>query len=352
MNRKIRVLIVEDSAVVREHLRRILTSDPQFEVAGMAGSGEQALEIIEGLAPDIVTMDIRLPGMQGFEATRRIMALRPTPIVIVSGVDSPDVDLTMEALRAGALSVVEKPVASNDVAYDAMAARLRTQLAIMSDVKVVRQRASVDQHPRRAGSGDCSNFGASRYRILAIGASTGGPNALVQLLSGLGPEFPLPIALVQHITPGFTAGFADWLSKATPFRVRIVQRETPVSSAEVYVCESTFHLVLKGAFVAPEPAPPVRGHRPSADALFSSVARSYASSAIGVLLTGMGEDGAAGLGEMKSAGGFTLAESEATAVVYGMPAAAVKAGAVCESRPLNEIAARVLELTAGKTEVV
>lgn len=343
----IRVLIVEDSAVVQEHLRRIISMDPRLEVAGIAGSGEEALELVDQVSPDVISMDIQLPGMQGFEATRRIMSHRPTPIVVVSGIGSEEVGLTMQALKAGALSVVEKPVAAAHQDYDALAGRLCTQLQIMSQVKVVRQRAI----PYFLGQGSAPPAATGLYRLLGVGASTGGPGALIQLFGALGSDFPLPVAVVQHMTPSFMEGFAEWLGRVTPLSIEIVQGRTALLPGHVYLAPCDRHLSIEGKWACLDDGPPVGCHRPSADTLFSSMARSLGPAGLGVLLTGMGEDGAAGLRELRSAGGFTLAEDESTAVVYGMPGAAVKLGAVCESLPLNGIGARILEAVAPRPEV-
>lgn len=338
----VRVLIVDDSAVVREHLRRIISADPRLEVAGLAASGEEAIQMVERVAPDVISMDVHLPGIQGFEATRRIMALRPTPIVIVSGIEMAEVNLSMEALRSGALSVIEKPVAATHDSFDAVAFRLCTQLVLMSEVKVVKQR---DLTPRKLSLRPTDVRTPSRgYTVVAIGASTGGPNALMQVLNGLGRDFPLPVVVVQHMTPGFVGGFADWLDSVTPFQVKVVRAEEKLNPGHAYVAPSKFHLLLDGLTARIEDTPPIGNHRPSATALFSSAARTLGPSAVGVLLTGMGEDGAAGLRELKAAGGFTIAEAESTAIVYGMPAAAVRMGAVSEILPLGEIGQRILAL--------
>jgi two-component system chemotaxis response regulator CheB len=311
-----------------------------LEVAGLAASGEEAIDMVERVSPDVISMDIHLPGIQGFEATRRIMALRPTPIVVVSGIEMEEMSLSMQALRSGALSVVEKPVAATHEGYAALASRLCSQLALMSEVKVVRQR---DFAPRKTEARP-RMYAGKTYSILGIGASTGGPNALVQVLNRLQAGFPLPVAIVQHMTPGFIGGFAEWLESVTPFRVTVVRQHMKLDPGTVYVAPSGLHLVIDGLTATIDDGPPVGSHRPSATILFSSMARTLGSSAVGVLLTGMGDDGAIGLRQLKEAGGFTIAEAESTAVVYGMPAAAVRIGAVCESLPIGEIGHRILEL--------
>jgi two-component system, chemotaxis family, protein-glutamate methylesterase/glutaminase len=342
----IRVLIVEDSPVVAEHLRRIILADARLDVAGVAPSGEDALSMVGRLSPDVISMDIHLPGMQGFEATRRIMARHPTPIVIVSGVRSDEMTLTMEALRAGALAVVEKPVAATHESYAALAGKLCTQLAIMSEVKVVRQREDFPDTRTIVQNGESSPLARGTCRLIGVAASTGGPSALMQLFCGLGSCFPLPIVVVQHMTPAFLGGFADWLASVTPFPVSIVNSPTTLEPAHVYLAPShDRHLAIRGSMAVPDNSPAEGVHRPSANFLFSSMARALGSGAVGIVLTGMGDDGAAGLAELKRAGSWIIAEDESTAAVYGMPAAAMHLGAVNESLPLPRIAPRVLEIS-------
>jgi len=343
----IRVLIVEDSAVVREHLRRIISADSRLQVAGMAASGEEALSVIDRVSPDVISMDIRLPGIQGLEVTRRIMAYRPTPIVVVSGIGSEEVSLTMQALKAGALAVVEKPVSTTHKDYESMATRLCMQLTIMSEVKVVRQRNN------RYGSLTKERIGgdAALYRLLGVATSTGGPSALMELLTGLGAGFTLPIVVVQHMTPSFMDGFASWLATVTPMPLQVVADRTLLEAGHVYLAPCHRHLVVDGSFAQLDDGAPVASHKPAADRLFTSMAVSVGSNSIGVLLTGMGEDGALGLRELRNAGGYTIAEDESTAVVYGMPAAAIRIGAASESLPLPDIAPRVRELVAPRGEV-
>src|SRR5882724_8069391 len=239
--KKIRVLIVEDSRVIREFLEYIIGNDPRLEIVGAVGSAEQALLILDSACPDVISMDIRLPGMNGFEATRRIMSERPTPIVVVSAsVESEDLQITMSALRAGALTVLEKPVGTTSAEYESLAERLCTQLAIMSQVKVVRQRGGArpvphrPQRPLAVPGGD--------YRMLGIVSSTGGPSALVHLLGGLGRDFPLPIVLVQHIASSFLEGFAAWLESVCPFSVELVKGRALAVRGKLFLAARDRHL--------------------------------------------------------------------------------------------------------------
>lgn len=367
--KKIRVLIVEDSPVVRELLRHIVDQDPRLEVAAAVGSAEEALKVIHGVSPDVVSMDIRLPGINGFEATQRIMSEKPTPIVVVSAsVQSEDLKITMNALRAGALAVVEKPVGAAHSDYESMAGHLCTQLAIMSQVKVVRQRrqrqvawqlggehraarASSQRLFRKHKSPKASASAVGTFQALGMVASTGGPNAVVHVLNSLGPDFPLPIFLVQHITPSFAEGFVSWLNGACLLSVVLAQDGEIPQRGQVYVAPPDRHLNVENGCLRLGRGDPVSGQCPSGTVLLATLARTHGEHALAVVLTGMGDDGAQGLLEVRQAGGHTIAEDESTAVVYSMPAVAVQLGAACESLPLQAIGPRIVELVSGARKV-
>lgn len=346
--RKIRVMIVEDSRVVREFLKELIGRDPRLEVAAAFGSAEEALAQLERVAPDVISMDIRLPGLNGFEATQQIMARRPTPIVVVSAsVEAEDLNISMNALRAGALAVVEKPVGLSHKDYEALAERVCTQLAIMSQVKVIRQRIDRGLRfgpPQPTPAARPVSIPPGPFRMLGVVASTGGPNALAKLLGGLPADFPLPVLLVQHIGGAFLDGFVAWLDGLSPLRARLARDGETPGPGTIYLPPADQHLRVEGGRLAVRGGTTVSQQRPSGTVLLQSMAQALGPAALGVLLTGMGDDGADGLGAVRAAGGYTIAEDESTAVVYGMPAAAVQRGAVCESLPLPEIAPRVLEL--------
>ncbi len=350
--KKIRVLIVEDSKVIREFLEYIVGQDPRLEIAAAVESAEQALRILAGVSPDVISMDIRLPGMNGFEATELIMSQHPMPIVVVSAsVECADLQITMKALEAGALTVLEKPVGTTSAEYESLAERLCTQLAIMSQVKVVRRRYTAKPAPRSEPRAISSSSPVSgSYRMLGIASSTGGPKALVELLGGLGPAFPLPILLVQHIADSFLEGFASWLESVCPFAVKIVKDRLIPAGGTVYVAARDRHLRAVGEGLQLDAGDPVCAQRPSGTVLFESMAKAFGARALGAILTGMGEDGAEGLRQIRLAGGYTIAEDQSTAVVYGMPAAAVRLGAASESLPLPAIAPRLVELTSARQE--
>lgn len=350
--KRIAVMIIEDSRVVREFLEHIISRDPRLQVVASVSSGEEALEVIHKAAPDVISLDIRLPGMNGFELTKRIMSERPTPIVVVSSdVEGDELKISMNALRAGALAVVQKPVGLSHVDYEKLAVNLCTKLAIMSEVRVIRQKyaPSADFHlpatRRPAPAVARGSRGAGCPQILGVVASTGGPNALVRLLTDLGADFPAPVVVVQHITPGFLRGFVAWLNDVVSMEVVEAAHQMRLEPGKVYVAPANFHLIASSREVLGLTSDePVSVQRPSGTILFRSLSRVFGPDAVGVLLTGMGEDGALGLKEMYDAGAFTIAEDETTAVVYGMPAAAARMGAVCELLPLPEIGTRVKNL--------
>jgi len=344
---KIKVMIVEDSRVVRELLVHIVGSDPRLEVAAAVASAEEALALLDTVRPDVISLDIRLPGMNGLAFTLQVMSSRPTPIVVVAAnVDDDELNITMNALRAGALSVVEKPVGVTNAAFEAVANRLTTQLAIMSGVKVIRQ--GIDRG-LRFGTGEPAPRQSSRQSFAMVGivASTGGPQALVQLLGALGPDFPLPLLLVQHITASFLDGFVSWLSGVTPFAAAIATDDEQPQPGRIYLPPADRHLGLDGGRMAILATPPVSSQRPSGTVLLTSMAKQLGRGGIGVILTGMGTDGAAGMAEMRRAGGYTIGEDESTCTVFGMPAAAMQLGAANEMLPLPDIAVRLRQLATG-----
>ena len=348
---RVRVLVVEDSLVVRILLTHIIARDPRLELAGAVESGEAALATIDAVRPDVISMDIRLPGIDGLETTRRIMASRPTPIVVIAdSVEDSSLKISMNALRAGALSVVEKPVATTNDGYEAVAGQICTQLRIMAAVPVIRRRPiGAEWAARQAGFATEPPAPlepvAAAPSVLAIAASTGGPPALAKVIGGLAADFPLPILLVQHMGAAFMEGFASWLDGVVPLSVGLARDGETMVPGRVYVAPGDRHLELgAGGVLRLLDTAPVGGQRPAATVLFASVARQAGPQGIGVLLTGMGEDGAQGLLEMRRAGAATVAEHESSAVVYGMPAAAVRLSAASRVLPLDHVAPHLLRL--------
>jgi len=351
------VLIIEDSATIRRFLEDLMARDPRLRVLAAVESAEEGLEVLDRLRPDVISLDIRLPGMNGFEFTKRVMAKRPVPIVVCSAsVESADLRITMNALRAGALSVVEKPVGTTHEDYGALAERLCTQLILMSQVRVVRQ-WNPRVEPRwevriSEGNGKAPQSRAtSSPALIGIVASTGGPNALAVVLGSLPSTYSIPILVVQHITASFSDGFIEWLGSVCPIPVlKAVTGQTP-EPGRVYVAPAEKHLYVERSNLRVDTGPPVCMQCPSGSTLLHSMASSLGARAAGVVLTGMGEDGADGLLAVRLAGGPTIAEHRSTAVVYGMPGAAEKRGAASELLPLHAIGPRLREFTALPMEV-
>ena len=341
----LRVLVVDDSEVARRLLADVLGRDGGLEVVGEAASGAEALRLTARLRPDVITMDVQMPGMDGLETTRRIMEQHPAPIVVVSGGHDPgDLTHSVRALDAGAVAALRKPRGPADPGFAAQAAELVGTVKLMAEVKVFRRRpaAAPPGGPLPRSPADDAPRGRHRAELVAVGASTGGPAALATILRGLPVTTPVPILVVQHITPGFDAALASWLDETIPLPVRLALDGQLPRPGEVVIAPAGTHLGLSRAGrVELRKGPPLGGHRPSATHLFASVAQVFGPRAVGVILTGMGNDGAAGLLELRRAGGTTLAQDEASCVVAGMPAAAVAAGAVDQVVPLDELAARI-----------
>lgn len=356
---RIRVMIVEDSPTVREFLCESIGNDPRLAVVAACESGEQALAMLPRAAPHVISMDIHLPRMSGLEATRRIMETRPIPIVIVSqSVRADDVNSAMNALRAGAVSAVEKPSHHLNSRRAELAARICRELATMSQVKVVRQRFNYRE--TKPGSSPASARRttpvpavsvAGRTSMVGIVASTGGPRALETVLASVGPDLNVPIVLVQHMTTSFHAGFIAWLNQISAQPVSEARDGEKPCAGHVYVAPAEKHLlVCNGRFIL-DRGQPVGGQRPSGTLLLRSMAEDLGEHALGVVLTGMGDDGAEGLLAIRQAGGYTIAEDESTAVVNGMPEMARALGAACTSLPLESIGVAIKRLAPASQGV-
>jgi two-component system chemotaxis response regulator CheB len=350
--RRLQVLVVEDSPVARRLIVDILSSDPELQVIAEAESGDEAVRVATRSKPDVIVMDVVMPSMDGLEATRRIMEVRPTPIVLVSAsYNAGDLSKSFEALEAGALSLVAKPSGPGASTFAAEAAALTTTVKLMAEVKLVRRRAVGPPGPEVVAAAPPESVRALRRpaEIVAIAASTGGPAALATILGALPPTMPVPVVVVQHITTGFHQGLVDWLDSVSPVSVRLARAGEPLRAGEVLVAPSAAHLGVTGdRRVALSPDPPIGGHRPSATHLFRSVARVYGGAAVGAILTGMGEDGVAGLRLLKEAGGLVLAQDKATSVVYGMPQKAASLGIADLVLPLDRMAGALIAAWNGR----
>lgn len=342
----IRVVIVDDSLVAREMLAQILATDPGIEVVGQALDGQQGVDMVARLRPDLVTMDIHMPNMDGLEATERIMAFTPTPILVVSSsVHGAGMGRAFDALSAGALEVIKKPEPKDWADLERIGLEVIRKVKILSRVKVITHIRGRHGAPARAAAA-ARLKDVDGHAIVAIGSSTGGPSALMSVLRPLPGSFPIPIVIAQHIAEGFIPGLVSWLDDGCAISVQAAVDGGRISPGVAYVAPTGLNLKVDATFT--RFATPEKGqlYVPSADTLFSSAARTHGASAIGVLLTGMGADGAKGLKEMRDAGAVTIAQDEATSTVFGMPRAAIELGAAGTVLPVEDIAGEILRLVS------
>ena len=346
-NAPIRVVIVDDSDTVRQMLRRWLTPETGFEIVAEAPNGEKAVDQVVRHRPNIVVMDVDMPVMDGLEATRLIMNRAPTPILMfTSSMLARQRKVAFEALAAGALDVFHKPrVEPGEAGEMQIADRFRKLLALLAPIKVISRPAT---RPRAPVLPAIAPIG-SLPRVLAIAASTGGPVALAKVLNALPRTFPACTLLVQHQSAEFMAGFVEWLGDTIKLPVKAAAHHDALRPAVVLVAPGDQHMRLgDDGRIRLEREEPIHACRPAADALFSSVARAAGPKAIGVLLTGMGRDGAQGLLEMRQAGAITIAQDEESSVVYGMPKTAAELGAAKHILPLDAIGEFVQALVTSE----
>ncbi len=329
MNQRIRVLVVDDSALMRKLIPQSLLYDPSIEVVGTAMDGLIGLKKIEELRPHVVTLDLEMPRMDGIEMLRQITRKHRVPVIVVSAHTEEGASLTLKALGLGAFDFVTKPqgAAAGQLAQISSELAIKIKVAAASGAPKMIITAPA---ARRKVPGSPSKLPRQPSRIVAIGISTGGPNALEYLLSQLPEDFPGCLLIVQHMPEGFTATFAQRLNESSAIEVKEAQSGDALLAGRALICPGNRHIKMRRmdhgdvAILADEPR--VNGHRPSADVLFHSVAREAGNRAVGLLMTGMGDDGAAGLGAVQAAGGFTIAQSPETCVVDSMPRAAITRG--------------------------
>jgi two-component system, chemotaxis family, protein-glutamate methylesterase/glutaminase len=344
-DRHIRVVIADDSLVAREMLAQILASDAAIEVVGQATNGQEAIDLVEQLRPDLVTMDIHMPGLDGLAATEHIMAYTPTPILVVSSsVYAEGMGRAFDALDLGALEVIKKPEPREWAELESIGREVIRKVKILSNVRVV-----THIRGRRGSRSPLSGATAAKASrsLVAIGASTGGPSALLDVLGRLPATLPVPVVVVQHIADGFVPGLASWLDAASAIRVQPAEHGQVLEPGCAYFAPTKSNLRLEGTSMVFAPAGANQLYVPNIDTLFDSVVVSHGAGAVGVLLTGMGADGAEGLKLLRNVGAATIAQDEATSTVYGMPKVAAEIGAAEQVLPVQRVAAAIEELVVG-----
>ncbi|HSV34534.1 MAG TPA: chemotaxis-specific protein-glutamate methyltransferase CheB [Ramlibacter sp.] len=348
---KIKVLVAEDSAVVRMLLVHLLETDPAIEVVGQVSDGQAAVAFVQATTPDAVLMDIHMPRMNGFEATRRIMETQPVPIIVCSATaDTRDTVVAFQAMEAGAIACIEKPLGSAWGDDQAKAAHLVQTVKLMSEVKVVRRTAAAGGSAKARTVPLPAPSVAARVKAVGIGASTGGPAVLQTLLAGLPEGFAAPILVVQHLAPGFLPGLVAWLTASTRLAVEIARDGVYPLPGHVYLAPDDCHMgVSAGGAIVLSRASKESHVRPAVSFLFRSLAQVYGPRVIGVLLTGMGRDGADELRNMRDLGATTIAQDEASSVVHGMPGVAIALGAASLVLASGQIADTLVALVGLHT---
>ncbi|HMO59644.1 MAG TPA: chemotaxis-specific protein-glutamate methyltransferase CheB [Roseiflexaceae bacterium] len=355
MSQTIRVVVVDDSALSQRLITAMIERDPQIRVVGTARDGREALTVVQSLRPDVVTMDVRMPVMDGLETTERLMAYCPTPIlVLTASLNSHEVDITFKMLGAGALEVIEKPSGTDPQALEQVADRLIRRIKVLARVKVVthlRGRRHGNEQPAGAiatvpGPLPPPNRQPD-FPVIVIGASTGGPRVIAQILADLPAPFPAALIVVQHIAEGFGAGLAEWLNVVGRIPVVVAATGQVVRPNHVIVAPDRADLVIRPDATLHLTTEPLLIQKPAIDITMQAAAAVFKTRTIGVLLTGMGRDGAAGMLAIRQAGGHTIAQDSASSAIFGMPRAAIDLNAAVEVLPAGRIGARLIELTGS-----
>lgn len=331
----IKVLIVEDSLVAQQLLTHILNGEPGIQVIGTAATGDEAIKFVNKTKPDVITMDFYLPDANGLQVARQIMETKPVPIIIVSATWTADqYSEAFSLMDAGAVGTMKRPPGPGHSEHESLAQELIQLVKSMSEIKVVRRSAKF-----KAKQFEVAQIPFMMRRLVVIGASTGGPPVLDTILSQLPAHYPYPIVIVQHIAEGFLDGLVNWLQPKCKLKIHIAENNQLIEAGHVYIAPDHHHLaVTSQERLILSDAEPENGIRPSVCFLFRSVAKTYGSRAIGILLTGMGRDGAAGLHQMREQGAITIAQDQGTSAVFGMPNEAIKLGAAQFILPPDKIA--------------
>jgi two-component system, chemotaxis family, protein-glutamate methylesterase/glutaminase len=375
-NKKFRVLIVDDSAFMRKVLETIISSDESLQVVGQAKDGREAVTLAESLKPDVITMDINMPHVDGLQATAQIMTTNPRPIVIVSSESREGADSTLKALELGAIDFVPKPSSGIDLDMQSVREDLLRKVRMSAKVRVVRTASRLASTVQNAGSnaGSISPSDTQRvtplptarsvaatasspsleqrFPVVVLGASTGGPATVMRLAPGFTREFPAAVFLVQHMPASFTTQYAAQLAEFTGIRVKEAEANEPVQPGTLYICPGGQHLRITptGRIQLDSTSGRINGYLPNIDVTMESAAAYAGSMAIGVVLTGMGNDGAVGAKAIQRAGGLVIAQDEATSVIFGMPAEAIKAANVEQVLGIDDIYSAIERRVIGLTK--
>ena len=361
-NKKIRVLVVDDSAFMCKVLQEIINADPQLEVVGQGRDGRDGVALAESLRPDVITMDINMPHVDGLQATELIMTQHPRPIVIVSSESREGAASTLKALELGAIDFVPKPSSGVDLDMKTVREELTRKLKLAAKVRVVRTATRSKLNPPAAPVAGSTEFAAltasagsngGKIPMIAIAASTGGPAAVTRVVAGLSKDLPAAVFLVLHMPATFTKQFVSQLAEVSALPVKEAENNEVPQLGTIYVCPGSHHLKLSfGGKISLDAGDRIEGYRPCADLAFDTIAAYARAMAIGVVLTGMGNDGAKGVRMIRAAGGYVLAQDEATSMIFGMPGEAIQSGAVDEVLPLDAVAGAIEKRVAKLCKLV
>ena len=342
-----KILIVDDSALIRSILKHLLSAEKKFIIVGEASNGREAIDLNRKLEPDFIIMDINMPVMDGLEATRKIMKDKPVPILIFSG-ESPK-HTAYKTIDSGAVDLLKKPDI-DQISEPSFFKIFLQKIRMLAEKKFIPKPVIPVKESKTTGLVK-TPLKKKTYKMLVIGASTGGPKAVKEVLKQLPATFPFGIALVQHMEKGFDRGYASWLNEATPLNVRLAEKTEIIQKGDVIVAPTDKHLIIIGNKLMLNDGPRVLNQKPSVDVLFESAANRFGGELIGLLLTGMGRDGAKGCLSIKSQGGYTLVQDKETSAIFGMPKAAIEIGGASKVLPLGDIPTFLVELVSSSSGI-